>query len=392
MQEATPVNVIFLSPHFPANNYLYCTALRAAGANVLGVGDGPYDALRPELKVALAEYYFLPRMESYDDLARAVGELVRKHGAADRIESLNEYWLGHEARLRQDFNVWGPRPADLERTRRKTGMRNVFRQAGIPIAEGEAVTGAEQLERFARRHGFPLIFKPDVGVGAAHVFPVRDYAELKPHLLDPPQGYVVEKFVRGELVTFDGLTDRDGRIVFWTSMTVCAGIMEIVTELRQMSYIFQRRIPAALEALGRKAVRGFGLKERFFHTEFIREGGERYTALEINVRPPGGFSVDMMNYQCDFDLFRVWAELLTKGQVETAYERKYYVAHAARRDGCRYRHSHEEVLRRLMPLVAAHMAMPQIFSPAMGNYTYLIRHAELGPLKEAIAFVQELAE
>ncbi len=88
-----PMNVVFLSPHFPPNMWLYVRRLREAGATVLGVADAPYDALRQELRDHLAEYYRVDDLHSMDQLRAAISHFVAKHGPINRLESLNEYWL-----------------------------------------------------------------------------------------------------------------------------------------------------------------------------------------------------------------------------------------------------------------------------------------------------------
>jgi len=67
------MNVVFLSPHFPPQYFRFCLNLKAAGANVLGVGDEPYDNLAPEVRSALTEYYQVADMHDYDALVRACG-------------------------------------------------------------------------------------------------------------------------------------------------------------------------------------------------------------------------------------------------------------------------------------------------------------------------------
>ena len=51
------MNIVFLSPHFPSHYFRFCLNLKAAGANVLGVGDEPYGNLSQDLRAALTEYY-----------------------------------------------------------------------------------------------------------------------------------------------------------------------------------------------------------------------------------------------------------------------------------------------------------------------------------------------
>jgi len=385
------MNVLLLSPHFPPNFQRFSAALKEAGANVLGIGDAPYDWLSGDLKAVLCDYCHLDNMAHYEGLLRAAAFLTYRHGKIDRVDSHNEHWLGLEAQLRQDFNVFGQKPADLEFNRRKSGMKEIFRQAGVPTPPGEAVRSAEQVRAFVARHGFPVIFKPDVGVGAERVFRVDDEEQLAGVLAYPPQDYFVESFFAGSLVSFDGLTDREGGIVFCASHRVSSGIMEIVTEQRPVHYYYRRDIPPAVEDLGRKAVRAFRLHERFFHLEFLIGADDECVALEINVRPPGGYSLDMMNWACDIDLYRAWARSLVCGESRFAYERKYNVAHVARRERFRYRRPHENVLRELAPLLLAHMRFPKVFSLAMGDYVYFLRHPDLETLQAAIAYVEEQA-
>ena len=112
--EGEPVmNHVYLSPHFPPNYYLFCTHLRRLGVNVLGVADEPYEWLRPEIKEALTEYYRVDDMHSYDQLVRACGYFTHRYGKIDRVDSHTEYWMELEARLRTDFNILGPKLADL---------------------------------------------------------------------------------------------------------------------------------------------------------------------------------------------------------------------------------------------------------------------------------------
>lgn len=383
------MNILFLSPHFPPNFRLFCAALKDEGASVLGIGDAPFDSLDWDLRNSLSEYVQLPGMGDYGELLRTTAYLISRHGQLERIDSLNEHWLGLEAQLRLDFNVYGQKPADLERNRRKSGMKEVFRKAGVPVPAAELVAGPEQVRDFIARHGFPVIFKPDLGVGAVRIFRVDDEVQLAGVLGALPTGFLVESFVKGELVSFDGLVDREGRIVFCASHRVSSGIMEILTERRPVHYCYTREIPPRVEELGRKCVAAFGIRERFFHIEFLIDPGGTCHGLEVNVRPPGGLSVDMMNWSCDVDLYRLWARLLVRGEAFLDYQRLYHVAHVARRHGFAYRRTHEEVLRETAPLLMAHMEFPWVFRAAMGDYIYFLRHPDWKVLEGAIAFIEE---
>ena len=383
------MNVVFLSPHFPLNFWHFVAALREAGATPLAVADEPWERLRPELRGAVAEYYRVPDMHRYDDLVRGLGFLTFRHGKIDRIDSMSEYWLSTEARLREDFNVPGLRPADLAVIQRKTGMKGLFARAGVPAAPAHLVREPEDARAFVARVGYPLVAKPDVGVGASRTWKLEKDADLEAFLRSRPAvDYVLEGFVEGDIVTYDGLADRDGRVVFDASLRYSRGIMEVVNEDTDVWYHAARDIEPDLADAGRRLVRAFDIRERFFHIEFFRRRDGSLHALEVNVRPPGGMTVDMWNYQNDADLYRAWADLLVHGHVAHRFERPYCVAYVGRKDRYRYALPLDEVLARYGPLLVHHEAVNDVFSAAIGNYGFILRSAGLEELAQAAADIQ----
>ncbi|QRK04987.1 ATP-grasp domain-containing protein [Archangium violaceum] len=383
------MNVVFISPHFPPQFFHFVTALRELGVSVLGLGDASYDSLRRELRDSLSEYFFTPNLNDYGALLRATGYFTWRHGHIDRIDSLNETWLEVEAQLREDFHVPGLQPADIARLRSKLGMHDVFKQAGIPHPDAIPLKDAAGVKAFARSVGYPLVLKPDVGVGAARTFKVSDDAEVDAALTESLPGYLAQAFVRGTIVTYDGLVDREGRIIFRLSHEYSDGIMESVLEQKDLAIWSHKEIPPSLDAMGHKAVEALGLRERWFHLEFFRLADGGYVALEANLRPPGAFLTDMMNYACDMDVYRLWARMLTGEDLrDFRYTPRYHVCHAGRRTGHQYRHRHAEVVDRLGGALLQHRELPAVFRSALGDEMYLIRHQELPAMQEALRFIQ----
>ncbi len=384
------MNIVFISPHFPPHFSLFITALRERGANVLGIGDAPYDSLRQELRESLGEYFFVPNLHDPDALLRAAGYLTWRHGRIHRIDSLNETWLEVEARLREAFHVPGLQPSDIARLRSKLGQHDLFKAAGVPHPDAIAARDAARVKAFAREVGYPLVLKPDVGVGAARTFKVSSDAEVDAAFAEPLVDYMAQAFVRGTIVTYDGLVDAHGHIVFVCSHEYSDGIMEAVLERRDLAIWSHKEIPPALDALGRKAVAELGLRERWFHLEFFRLPDGSYIALEANLRPPGAFLTDMMNYTCDMDVYRLWARVLT-GEDLRAFRQtpRFHVCHTGRRADRAYRHGHAEVVRRLGEALLMHRHMPDVFHGALGEEMYLTRHTELSAMREALRFIQE---
>jgi hypothetical protein len=383
------MNVVFISPHFPLHFVHFVTALRERGVTVLGIGDAPYDTLSHELRGALTEYYFSPNLNDPDALLRATAYLTWRHGRIHRIDSLNETWLEAEARLREDFHVPGLLPADVLRLRSKLGMHDLFKQAGIPHPDAIPARDAATVKAFAKRVGYPLVLKPDVGVGAAHTFKVKSDAEVDAAFTHPLSGYAAQVFVRGAIVTYDGMVDKDGHIFCAFSHEYSIGIMEAVNEQRDNFIWSHRELPAQLDELGRKTVAALGLRERWFHLEFFRLEDGSYLALEANLRPPGSVLPDMMNYACDIDVYRLWARMLSGGSVSNfQYTRKYHVCHTSRRASRSYVHSHMEVVVRLGDALLQHLVMPPVFQNALGNEIFITRHKDLESMHEAVRLIQ----
>ena len=294
------MNVIFVSPNFPSTYWNFCDRLRRNGVNVLGIGDAPYDGLAPELRDSLTEYYRVGTLSSYDEVFRATAFFSYKYGKIDWIESMNEYWLEQDARLRTDFNVsTGIQNDQIDFIKEKSLMKKKYLAAGIPTARqfvvsgygsldgGEAVlmnpdgtaadgtplvrTTLADAKDFIDAVGYPVIVKPNVGVGATNTWKLetdedleRFYAEL------PAVPYVMEEFIEGDIVSYDAITDSRCDPLF-ESMTVWPpSVMDLVLHDLDLMYYTCPEVPERLRELGRQTVKTFGVKSRFVHLEFFR--------------------------------------------------------------------------------------------------------------------------
>lgn len=382
------MNIVFISPHFPEHYSAFCSQLKIAGATVLGIADAPYEALGASVQEALTEYYRVDDMHDDDQLVRALGYFTHRYGKLDRCESLNEYWLATEARLRDDFNIMGIRGHQIDAIRRKSEMKKRFRQAGVAVAPGRVVRDLADARGLIAETGYPVVAKPDAGVGALDTFRLNSDDDLAAFFASPrPVDYILEGFVEGTIVSFDGLADREGSPVFATAHTFSQGIMETVKEGRHISYTSLREIPPRLEELGRSCVAAFDVRERFFHIEFFHQGGDDYVGLEINMRPPGGYTTDMFNYACDIDIYRAWARLLVHDDRTLDYTRKYHCTYASRKNGIPYRNGHEAIMARFNDEIVNVVSVPGVFSSALGDVGYIFRSAEMARVQEITDFI-----
>lgn len=385
------MNFVLISPHFPKNYEPFAHRLKANGFNTLGIGDAPYDALSDGLRYALTEYYRVDNMNDYDQLYRAVAYFAHKYGRIDRIESHNEFWLETDARLRTDFNVRGLKTEDMNRLKTKSSMKEVFRAHNIPVAKGRVFTDITDAQKLVSELGYPVVVKPDNGVGASDTYKINNEEELADFFTTkrPHVSYIMEEYIPGDIVTFDGLTDQDGNIVFYSTIVHNHTLLDIVSQGSDMYYYMPREIPKDLVALGKKCVAAFGIKERFFHFEFFRLAADQsLMALEINCRPPGGLSIDMFNYANDFDIFNNYATIVRDNRMYTEAAHAYYCAYVSRK-GDQYRHTLDDVRRKFGDSIVNVQHMPGAFANIMGDVGVVFRTPSFEALGDMIRYTQE---
>ena len=223
------MNFVFISPHFPATYWMFCDRLHRSGVNVLGVGDAAYESLSDNLRASLTEYYRVDSLEDYDQVFRAVAYFSYRYGKIDWLESMNEYWLEQDARLRTDFHITTGIQADaIGFIKEKSLMKKIYLDNGIPTARQHVVSTLEAAWDFISRTGYPVIVKPDIGVGATNTWKLTNDDELAAFYANlPAVPYVMEEFIEGVICSYDAIVDSRCEPVFET-MTVWPPVMDIV--------------------------------------------------------------------------------------------------------------------------------------------------------------------
>ena len=375
-------NCIFISPNFPTNYWQFCRELKNNGMNVLGIGDQPYDELTDDLKGSLTEYYKVSSLENEDEVYRAVAFFSFKYGRIQWLESNNEYWLERDAKLRTDFNITsGFQADDIPRIKYKSKMKEYYVKAGIPVARHHLVDTLEGCLEFIKKVGYPVIAKPDNGVGASHTYKLSDEEELKqffdqklPHI-----PYIMEEFVDAEVNSYDAIIDANGEPIFETGNVTPNSIMDIVNNADNSIYYIVKSLKPDVKKAGRATVKSFGVKSRFVHFEFFRllkdhiglgKKGD-VIALEVNMRPCGGFTPDMINFAHSTNVYKIWADMVAFGHSTVPVGKHAFCAFAGLRDGKDFVMSHEDIMK----TYGEHMKMvgriPDVLSDAMGNQMYV---------------------
>ena len=391
-------NFIFISPNFPTNYWQFCRELKKNGLNVLGIGDQPYDELSNELKDSLNEYYKVSNLENSDEVYRAVAFLTYKHGRIDWLESNNEYWLERDAKLRTDFNITsGFQEKDIPRIKFKSKMKEYYAQAGIPTARYHMVDTLENCLAFAQKVNYPVVAKPDNGVGASHTFKIENEEQMKQFfdLKWPNTIYIMEEYVNGEVNSYDAIIDSNGEPMFETGNVTPMSIMDIVNHSDNSIFYILKNLPEDTRAAGRATVKSFGVKSRFVHFEFFRllkdqEGlgkkGE-LVALEVNMRPSGGVTPDMIDFAHSTDVYKIWADMIVFDRSTMPVGMHAYCAFAGRRDGKDFIMGHEDIMAKYGENMKMVERIPDVLSGAMGNQMYV---AIFPSQKELDAFYEDI--
>ena len=367
---------------------------------MLGIGDQPYDSLNLELKAALTEYYQCLNMDNFDNEINAVRYFENKYGHIDYLESNNEYWLEKDAKLREIFGITtGPVGDDIKLYQHKSLMKKGYEKAGAKVAQYILVSDRKSLEDFIKEVGYPVFIKPDQGVGAEETFKISEPKDVD-YFFSKKQDsvtYICEQFVTGNIISFDGICNSKSEVVFCTSNFFPPSIADIVHEQKDVFYFSYPKAPADLEKIGRKVVKAFNVKKRFFHLEFFRLTSDvkglgkvgDIIPLETNMRPAGGYTPDSINFATSSNVYQIYADVMMfdENRQKDEFEH-FYNAVASRRDGFAYVHSDDEVLNKYKDVICHHGRYADIFSDAMGNRFFMAKFRNLKDLEEFRDYVE----
>ena len=155
--------------------------------------------------------------------------------------------------------------------------------------------------------------------------------------------------------------------------------MDIVNDNDNSVYYIVKDLPEDTRAAGRATVKSFNVKSRFIHFEFFRltqdqEGlGEKgkVIALEVNMRPCGGFTPDMINFAYSTNVYKIWADMIAYGDSLMPQGEHSFCAFAGLRDGKDFVLSHDDIMAKYGYNMRMVSRIPEALSGAMGNQMYV---------------------
>ena len=375
-------NFIFISPNLPVIYWKFCAELKNNGLRVLGIGDCPFDELKQELRDSLHEYYKVSNLENYDEVFRAVAFFTYKYGQIDWLESNNEYWLERDAKLRTAFHITtGFMEGDIDRIKYKSAMKAYYAKAGIPTARYHVVDDYESTRAFANLVGYPVIVKPDNGVGASSTYRLTSDEELQYFFATKDEHvYIMEEMVKGYVRTYDAIIGPGGEPILESGNVTPNSLMDVVNTADNSIYYIVKELPAHMLDIGRRTVKAFGVENRFVHLEYFvltedqaglgKEGD--VIGLEVNMRPAGGYTPDMYNFAYEIDVYKIWADMIAFGKNSVPMDRpRHYCAFVGRRDGKNFIMDHNAVMEKYGFNMKMQGRIPEALSGAMANEMYV---------------------
>ena len=294
------MNVLMISPGYPAEMPYFTRGLAEVGATVIGLGDQPGSALPEIARASVATHLQVRSLADEADVMRQVAALAAKT-RLDRVECLWEPYMILAARLREMLEIPGPTVEQTLPFRDKEIMKDVLDAAGIRTPRHGRATSISECRAVAERVGFPLIVKPVAGAGSADTYRVDSEGELEqvfPALRHVPQ-VTVEEFIEGEDMTFDTLT-VGGMVAHYNICRYWPRALESKMHewLSPITYSL-RDVEAEDVAAGREmgfaVLAALGFETGYTHMEWYRTADGEAVFGEIAARPPGVRTVDLIN-------------------------------------------------------------------------------------------------
>ena len=206
----------------------------------------------------------------------------------------------------------------------------------------------------------------------------------------------MEEYIQAEVNSYYAIVNSKGEPIFETGNVTPLSLMDVVEDNgTSLFYILNKPFEDVRDA-GRRVLKAFQVRSRFVHFEFFRltcdqpigKKGE-VVALEVNMRPSGGISPDMMNYANSTDVYKIWADMIAFDKSELSQGEKFYCAFAGRRDGKHYVYREQDIRDKFYKNLKIVGRVPHALSGAMGDTMYIANFKTKAELDD---FYKEMVE
>lgn len=272
-----------------------------------------------------------------DDYVRAITNVAGSR-VIDRVVGLDEFDVLTAAKAREHLQLGGMTSSHALRFRDKLSMRHIADVAGIPCPEYTGVFNQQAVEEYLDRVPVPWVLKPRYEVSAfgirkcetkEQVWEVLTDLDNRGNWRDHPSQFVLEKFIAGNVYHVDSIVDK-GKVL-------ACGVSKYGTPPFSVSHYggvfttsivpYKAKERKELETLNRQLLEAFKYEQGVSHAEFLQSADDgKVYLLEVACRVGGAYIANVLEYACNFNLWREWAKL------ETSTNEKPYKLPKLRKD------------------------------------------------------------
>jgi len=262
--------------------------------------------------------------DRYEDLVNEFVPLDVRDGSAESDE-LREVGAGCDAvtTLADDSQITaalladqlglpgvGVRAAKIARS--KTLQRALFARAGMYVPTWREVRLPDDLDEFFSEGDRPAVIKPSDCAGGMAALKVSSCQEAKRHWpiiksLSPTHTGIIEDFLEGREVCVDAVVWR--RQLQFSSVADVEHLQGLGFLAIAASYATEQpdRTPASREI--ESVIAALGLDAGIIHAEFKIDNKDRWTLIELGLRPGGGYVPELTTRVTGYDLYEAQARL-----------------------------------------------------------------------------------
>jgi len=266
---------------------------------------------------SLDDTYYLPEEIVLAEIVKAVTHLARSK-KLDRIVALDEYDMETAATLREHLRIPGMGLTTMRYFRDKLAMRMRALDRELRVPDFVPVVNHRDISYYLEHVPGPWVLKPRQEASAIGIKKFHQAEELWPlleQLGDKQSGYLIEKFVPGDVFHVDSVVSEN-EIVFANVSKYGKPPMNVAHGGVFTTFTLPRGGDAdtQLRAMNRDLLGALGLVRGVAHAEFIQAHADgNFYFLECAARVGGAFINDMVEAATGINLWREWARIEIAG-------------------------------------------------------------------------------
>lgn len=315
---AAPMHILFVVPYISTNARICLQALCSLDIRLGIISQEGAERFPDDLRKRVEGHYRVNDAMDAAQLVAAGKAFLKQWGRVDRLIGFLEQLQVPLAVAREALGIGGMGESVALNFREKNRMKQVLREAGLPVARQALLTNSEEARAFVAKVGYPIVVKPPAGLGARATMRVSSASELEDALetlmVSPSNPAQAEEFIQGDEHTFETVT-IDGKHVWHSSSYYLPSPLQVL-ENPWMQYCVllpREQLPPHAERfrnLNIRALDALGMKTGLSHMEWFSRADGSPVISEVGARPPGIHLMPMMGYAHDVNMWQKWVELM----------------------------------------------------------------------------------